>query len=126
MDFIAAPLWQTRLLKEVDITQAPYTNHYPELIGFMQPQPGAVRDNIARRNLLVRCGELKSGRWDTNCANYVTSADPGFVNDAAHDFRLKPDAAVFAWIPGFKPLPVEKMGLYPVQVGVRQDAAGKH
>ena len=123
-DFIAAPLWQTRLLKEVDITQAPYTNRYPELVGFMCPQPGAARDNIARRNLLVRCGDFKSGRWDTNGENYVTNDDPGFVNDAAHDFRLKPGAAVFACIPDFKPLPVEKMGLYPVQVGIRQDTAG--
>ncbi len=123
-DFIAAPLWQTRLLQEVDITRAPYTNRYPELIGFMNPQPGAVRDNIARRNLLVRCGELKSGRWDTNGVNHVTNDDPGFVNEAAHDFRLKPGAVVFTRIPGFKPLPFEKMGLYPVQVGVRQDKAG--
>ena len=123
-DFIAAPLWQTRLLKEVDITQAPYTTRYPELVGFMNPQPGAVRDNIARRNLLVRCGDVKSGRWDTNGVNFVTHDDPGFVNDATHDFRLKPDAVAFTRIPGFKPLPFEKMGLYPVNVGIRQDTTG--
>src|SRR6185437_14471801 len=40
--------WQTKLLKEVDITKAPYTNHYPDLIGFMNPQPGQMRANYAK------------------------------------------------------------------------------
>ena len=110
-DFIHAPLWQASLLKEVDITKAPYTERYPELVGFMDPQPGAARDNVAVRNLFVKCGEVKSNRWVTNESNFVTSEDPGFVNAQARDFRLKPDSPVFARIPGFQPLPLEKMGL---------------
>lgn len=118
-DFINAPLWQERLLKDVDITKPPYTVRYPELIGFMDPQPGAARDNIAVRNLFVRCGEVKSGRWATNDTDCVTAEDPGFVNMAGGDFRLKPGAAAFKLVPGFKPVPVEKMGLYKVKTGIR-------
>ena len=118
-DFVNAPLWQERLLKEVDITKAPYTERYPELAGFMDPQPGAARDNIALRNLFVGCGEVKSNRWVTNETDYVTAEDPGFVNREAGDFRLKPDTSVFHRIPGFQPVPVEKMGLYPVKCGIR-------
>jgi len=55
--------------------------------------------------------EVKSNRWVTNESNFVTSDDPGFVNAQARDFRLKPDSPVFARIPGFQPLPLEKMGL---------------
>ena len=110
-DFINAPLWQERLLKEVDITKPPYTERYPELIGFMDPQPGAARDNIAVRNLFVKCGEVKSNRWATNETDVAVSDDPGFVNVAGGDFRLKPDSAVFTRIPGFQPLPVEGMGM---------------
>ncbi len=118
-DFINAPLWQERLLKEVDITKPPYTGRYPELAGFMDPQPGAARDNIAPRNLFVGCGEIKSGRWITNETDYATAEDPGFVDLAGGDFRLKPDAAVYQLIPGFQPVPVEKMGLYQVSCGIR-------
>jgi hypothetical protein len=110
-DFIDAPLWQERLLKEVDITKPPYTVNYPELIGFMDPQPGAARDNVAVRSLFVACGEVKSNRWATNETDYVTAGDPGFIDMRARDFRLRPDSPVFARIPGFRPLPLEKMGL---------------
>jgi len=118
-DFIDAPLWQERLLKEVNITQPPYTERYPELVGFMNPQPGAARDNLAVRNLFVACGEIKSGRWATNETDVAVAEDPGFENFAAGDFRFKPDSAVFKLIPGFQPIPIEKAGLYPVMCGVR-------
>ncbi len=111
--FIEAPLWQERLLKEVDITRPPYTERYPALIGFMDPRPGAPRDNVAVNNLFVRCGEVKSNRWVTNETDVVTAEDPGFVNLAAGDFRLKPDAAVYRLIPGFQPIPVERIGPRP-------------
>ncbi len=110
-DFVNAPLWQERLLKEVDITKAPYAARYPQLVGFMDPQPGAPRDNIALRNLFVKCGEVKSNRWATNETDVAVSEDPGFVNLPAGDFRLKPDAAVYDLIPGFQPIPVEQMGI---------------
>lgn len=110
-DFINAPLWQERLLKEVDITQPPYTVKYPALVGFMDPQPGAVRENVSARSLFVRCAEVRNNNWVTNETAYATADDPGFVDMDARDFRLKPDSPVFTRIPGFQPLPIEKMGL---------------
>ncbi len=109
-DFIRAPLWQERLLKEVDITRPPFTERYPHLVGFMEPQPGAPRDNLSRRNLFVRCGEVKSNRWVTNETDAVTADDPGFVDLAGGDFRLRPDAAVYRLVPGFRTIPVERFG----------------
>lgn len=119
-DYINAPLWRTRLLEEVDITKPPYTTRYPELIGFIDPQPGASRDNVAERNLFVRCGEIQSGRWIADDTNWTTEEDPGFENLAEGDFRLKPDSEALRRIPGFQPVPVEKMGLYPVTCGIRK------
>ena len=37
--------------------------------------------------------------------------DPGFVDAAKSDFRLRPDAEVFRRI-AFRPIPVEEIGLY--------------
>jgi len=109
--FIDAPLWQERLLREVDITSGTYTGRYPELIGFMDPQPGALRENIAIRNLFVACDGITKGNWNTNAVYVATAEDPGFVNYAKRDFRLKRNAAVWKRMPEFKPLPLEKMGL---------------
>lgn len=111
-EFIEAPLWQERLLKDVDITKPPFTERYPELIGFMDPQPGAPRDNIAVRNVFVGCDDIVRGRWVTNETNFVTADDPGFVDMRGRDFRLKRKSVVFERVPGFQPLPLEKMGLY--------------
>jgi len=44
--------------------------------------------------------------------NMAYTNDPGFANLAKHDFRLKPDARVFKDLPGFQPIPFEKMGLF--------------
>jgi hypothetical protein len=105
--------WQNRLLKEVDITKPPYTTRYPELVGFMDPQPGQPRINRAVRNLIVMCADVSSGNWQVRPEeNWTTDRDPGFVDAAKGDFRLRPDAEVFTRLPGFQPLPFEKIGLY--------------
>jgi hypothetical protein len=38
-------------------------------------------------------------------------ADPGFLDAAKGDLRLKPDAPLFATV-GFRPIPLEEIGLY--------------
>ena len=104
--------WTEKLLKEVDITQPPYTTRYPELVGFMNPQPGQPRVNRAARNVMVMCGEVKSGNWQVSAdENWVTDGDPGFVDAANGDYRLRPDSEVYKRLPGFEPIPFEKMGL---------------
>jgi hypothetical protein len=104
--------WTDKLLKEVDITQPPYTTHYPELVGFMDPQPGQPRVNHAARNVMVRCGEVKSGNWQVpEVSNWVTDEDPGFVDAAAGNFALRPDAEVYQRLPGFVPIPFAEIGL---------------
>lgn len=104
--------WQRLLRQEVDITQPPYTTRYPELVGFMNPQPGQPRINHARNNVLLRCGEVSSGNWRFAASElWVTEEDPGFVNAAQGDFRLRPGAAVFRRLPGFQSIPFERIGL---------------
>ena len=42
-------------------------------------------------------------------ANNLFIDNPGFVDEAAGDFSLRPDSRVFKEIPGFVPIPFEKM-----------------
>ena len=115
--------WQDRLLKEVDITKPPYTTRYPALVGFMDPQPGQPRVNRAKNNVLVRCAQVRSGNWEFNADEmWSTDRDPGFVNAAAGDYQLRPDAEVFQHLPNFQRIPVEKIGVY--QDPLRDTLAG--
>ena len=103
--------WQRLLLEEVDITKPPYTTRYPDLVGFMNPQPGQPRVNRSKNNLLVRCGQTSSGNWAINPNEiWVTDEDPGFEDLANGNFQLRPDAEVFKRLPGFQPIPFDKIG----------------
>ena len=102
-----------KLLKEVDIRKPPYTIHYPELVGYLDPPAGVPRVSHAHLNVMVRCGELSNGNWRLEPdANWSTSGDPGFVDASANDYRLRPDAAVFQHLPGFQPIPFADIGLH--------------
>ncbi len=103
--------WQRRLLEEVDITQPPYTTRYPGLVGFMDPQPGHVRVNRSKNNVLVRCDQTSSGNWQyADEQMWITDSDPGFVDAAGGNYQLRADAEVFQRLPDFRPIPLDKMG----------------
>ncbi len=108
---LAGADWQKKLRRDVDITQPPYTTRYLDLVGFMSPPPGAPRQNHAVRNLLVGCAKVSRGQWRLE-DNLQTDTDPGFVDAAALNLALRPDAAVVRQLPGFKPIPFERIGLY--------------
>lgn len=44
--------------------------------------------------------------------NIAYSSDPGFVDFATNDLRLRPDARIYRDMPGFTPIPLEMSGLY--------------
>ncbi len=102
-------LWQTRLLKEVDISKPPYSEQYPELKGFMEFH-GEPRMNHSERNIVVRCPMLLDGDWEQK-DNYVTGNDPGFVDEKALNFALKDDAEVYRKVPGFERIPFAEIGM---------------
>lgn len=70
-DMLDGGLWQDRLLKEVDITGPVYTEHYPELIGFMNGAPAEERRSKARGNIFVRPTSEPTGNWDIDDSNII-------------------------------------------------------
>ena len=75
----------------------------------------AKRDNSLTGPCL-RCGLLLPGE---KCGldriefsdNLETDDDPGFVDAAGRDFRLREDSAVLR-LPGWEKIPIERIGLY--------------
>lgn len=56
--------------------------------------------------------EIKKDSTVANGKNITYNNDPGFVNMAQMNFQLKPNAQLFKDLPNFKPIPVDKIGLY--------------
>ena len=84
------------------ITSALYLSRYPAM-ATMLTTPG---NNYAWRNVFYRSGAT----GDPGNMDYG-QRDPGFVDAAKGDWRLKPDAAPYGDI-GFRPIPMEEIGLY--------------
>ena len=60
--------------------------------------------------------------------NVVTAQDPGFVDAAHGNFRIKPGAAIYDRF-GFEPVPFEEIGLYQDRLRATwpvRDDVGEH
>lgn len=108
-----ATTMQPQRLKEMPYQDSPWKDRYPELVGMLEDEPHIPKYNRVARNICI------GGKWDEispQARPHVTfldnllDVDPQFVDAKALDFRLKPDSP--AWKAGFKPIPVEKIGLY--------------
>ena len=81
-----------------------------------------LRTKFERNVIVMQTGEpfslkmAKARQKDANLFfagdNFVTATDPGFVAAAKGNFALKPDSVVFRKIPGFQPIPFDKIGLF--------------
>jgi len=103
------------------LAAVPYKNplwskRYPRLVGIVDDDPPAPKGNLIARNVFYQCKPwddiFKVARPFAQVENNLIDVDPEFV-DAAHlNFRLKPDSPVYKKIPGFQPIPFEKIGLF--------------
>jgi Right handed beta helix region len=103
----------TDRLKAMPYTSELWRRRYPKLPGILADEPAAPKGNLVVRNLSV------GGRWDDvtkKAKPYVTFTDNHVDQDGIHmeklpeTSRLQADAT--AHVPGFKPIPIEKIGLY--------------
>jgi hypothetical protein len=108
----------TDLTKDVDVTQPPYSTRYPE---FYKTYLGVAVKNDTSTYLFNRVfnnalignnegvGPSRYPNKDYRHHNVEIDTDPGFVDEAAGDFTLRPDSRIFKEIHGFEPIPFEKM-----------------
>ena len=114
-----------RLTKSVAIFKKPYAEKYPELQEYLTPivdgkewEGMRAKNNVFAQNLIIGGPEnpvhLVGGEHAQFVSknNYRTNEDPGFIAVDHQNFTLKSTSKVFKKIPGFKPVPFHKMGLY--------------
>jgi len=117
-------VYKRRLKERLDIKQSPYSDKYPLLTDWLDRCADEPEDYIGmrpRRNLMEN-NVIASSKEDFKLrgkraqfetkGNLVIDHDPGFVNLANLDMRLKKDSVVYEKIPDFEPIPFEKIGFY--------------
>ena len=103
--------------------QEPWSKRYPEMTTLLESHPELpLRTKFTKNLIVIQSGEalnLKMKKENNvnpalfeSSGNYITAADPGFMDVANGNLALKPDSEVFKKIPGFKPIPFEKIGLF--------------
>ena len=110
--------YDSMLRKDVDVTVPPYSTKYPEFyatyVGVaVKKDTNTPLYNRFYNNAVIGDNEgIPPSRYpdkDYHHDNPEIDTDPGFVNEAQGDFTLRPDSVVFKQIPGFQPIPFEKM-----------------
>jgi hypothetical protein len=108
--------WQ-RMREDLDITSEAWKEKYPEFVGFFEQETPFLINNKVKKNVFYQTNYMiskhgfDSTRFEVWENNWITDQDPGFVDMANHDFNLKEDAMVYNKIPGFVPIPFDKIGL---------------
>ncbi|UCG59442.1 MAG: right-handed parallel beta-helix repeat-containing protein [Phycisphaerales bacterium] len=99
-------------LNAMSCSEPPYSARYPKLATILQDDPAVPKGNVVRRNV------CSGGRWldlqgvDRNIVTIednLLADDPGFVDYANADLRLRSDSAAYRI--GFKQIPMERIGL---------------
>jgi len=102
-------------LKSVPYESAGWRSAYPELVTTMADEPCVPKYNTIQQNLIYQSPQLNIAKEAVTFGkisdNWLSTEDPGFVDAANQNFALRKDAAVFKQIPGFEPIPFDKIGI---------------
>ena len=110
-------------LEMVNYESGPFKEKYPWAANYVSEGIATPKRNVAERNLfydisklLICPGERPYERaymeMDDNWITWSGKGfdEPGFVDEKNGNWNLKPDAAIFKYIPGFEAIPVDKIG----------------
>jgi hypothetical protein len=103
----------TERLKAMPYKSELWRKRYPKLVNILEDEPAAPKGNIVRRNICSggRWLDLRSGadKKMVNLEDNLLDKDPGFVDKANMDFRLKGNSKALK--AGFESIPIDNIGL---------------
>lgn len=110
-------------LEVMNYDQAPFKERYPRAAGYIAEGIATPKRNVAEGNFfyniskwLICPGERPYERaYMEMYNNWITWSgkgfeDPGFVDEENGNWNLRPDAAIFRYIPGFKAITFDQIG----------------
>ncbi|MBM3498818.1 MAG: hypothetical protein FJX74_09115 [Armatimonadetes bacterium] len=101
-------------LAEMPYQEEPWRTRFPQLLTYLQDEPAVPKGNVVRHNIVWRCGQFdafeEKARPHVLVEDNLVEQDPGFVDEANRDFRLREDSP--AWALGFQAIPLERIGPY--------------
>ncbi len=101
-------------LRKTPYQEPPWSTRYPDLVKLLGDEPNKAKYNVVQRNICVggKWLDLHNGLTDkvVTIKDNLVNEDPLFVDAAKYDFRLHANSPAFKL--GFKPIPMEKIGLY--------------
>lgn len=104
-------------LASVPYDGALWRDRYPAMPGILK-NPELPTGNVFERNAAVRCPKVmnQSGKPEhfrdlVNRGNEAFQGDPGFANEKAMDYRLRPGNKIGGRIKGFRAPAIERAGL---------------
>jgi hypothetical protein len=101
-------------LKAVQHDQPPYSTRYPKLATILDEAPAEPRGNAVRRNIAVRTPLLHTPdgqREQVDFADNWSTDTLDFVDEQHLNLRFKDPQQVRRHVPGFEPIPFDKIGL---------------
>ena len=106
---VGGGMWRTKdgrfesLLKTVGYNKSPWSDHYPELLGYLAARPQMPRGNLFADNLLVKTKPPKADgvKFDNN-------------RSVIADASMK-----YSGAPGFVPIPFEQIGIQKTSSGLK-------
>mgnify|MGYP001604463470 FL=1 len=102
-------------LKRIPYENKIWSNKYPQLIYILKNgNPGIPNNNVIRNNLLYQTtisliskSVIKYGNINNN---NLYKVNPGFVNSAKMDFRLRKSSIIYKQIEDLKIIPFKNIG----------------
>ena len=109
-----------KILSAMNPAQPPWRDRFPTLAAISETLPPLPVGCVIERNVAVGCEKTVDLHGSPKDFSVVTQRDNaalplddlGFADPAKLDFRMNANAAVFKKVPGFEPIPFEKIGLY--------------
>jgi len=107
-------------LESVEAKSPPWSTRFPSLATLFGGKPELPTGCIIESTVAVNCESVLHLSGKKEELAVVTFAnnkelilgDMGFADASKLDFRMIPTAPVFSKVPGFKPIPFERIGLY--------------
>ena len=121
------PIYWERL-EAVPYKEPPWSERYPELVNILDDDLGMPKRNVVERNVAVACSEwlhtpgMEPYLPETDIQNNLelaTYEEAGFVDADVLDLRLRHNSRVFEDLPGFEPIPFDRIGLYRDEIRKR-------